>query len=416
MRRPGIGRLSAAGFLSGIADWMLFIALPLFVLGLTGSPLVTATVFALEVVPAGLAGPFVGVVIDRYNPWRLMTAVAIAQGVSLLPLLAVRSTDQIWLLYVVVAVRAILGAVIEPGRAATAAALTPASDLIGVNQVLSSLSSLARLIGGSLGGLALGLGGIDLVLVMVASTFVATAIVLATGHRPRPARHSDSEGREPIGVVRSYAEGLRRIASTSLLRQIMGIAVCMALAQGAFLVLFVLFVVRDLGGSEADVGVLRGVQAVGAIAGAALLGRLARRYSTERLASASLLAFGTLSLVIWNAPLFTKALGLYIVLFVLVGLPAVLAMTSLTTLLQLHAGPSFRGRVLGTFFAIQTGVQAIGMLLAGLLGADSGLSIALQVQGSMYLLAGLLALRFRSANNKLPSQDLRLDRDVGLLS
>ena len=49
-----------AGLLSEVGDWMLFIALPLFVLQLTGSALVTATVFALEMVPTVVAGPLAG--------------------------------------------------------------------------------------------------------------------------------------------------------------------------------------------------------------------------------------------------------------------------------------------------------------------------------------------------------------------
>lgn len=56
LRRPGIGRLGAAGLLSEIGDWMLLIALPLYVLQMSGSALVTATVFALELVPRWCAG------------------------------------------------------------------------------------------------------------------------------------------------------------------------------------------------------------------------------------------------------------------------------------------------------------------------------------------------------------------------
>src|SRR4029079_4831379 len=65
LRRPVIARLGAAGLLSEIGDWMLFIALPLFVLSLTGSSFVTATVFALELVPMVLAAPLAGVPADR---------------------------------------------------------------------------------------------------------------------------------------------------------------------------------------------------------------------------------------------------------------------------------------------------------------------------------------------------------------
>jgi MFS family permease len=83
LRRPAIARLGLAGLLSEIGDWTIFIALPLFVLQLTGSPFVTAVVFALELVPTVVASPVAGVLVDRFDPWRLMTTVAGLQALIL---------------------------------------------------------------------------------------------------------------------------------------------------------------------------------------------------------------------------------------------------------------------------------------------------------------------------------------------
>lgn len=83
LRRPRLGRLTAAGLLSEVGDWLLLIALPLFVLDLTGSALVTATVFALELLPTVLFGPIAGVLVDRYERWVLMTIVATTQAIFL---------------------------------------------------------------------------------------------------------------------------------------------------------------------------------------------------------------------------------------------------------------------------------------------------------------------------------------------
>jgi MFS family permease len=394
LRRPGVARLGAAGLLSEIGDWMLFVALPLFVLQLTGSALVTATVFALELVPTVVAGPLAGAVIDRCAPWRLMRAVAALQAVLLLPLLLVESAGQLWIVYAVVVAESVLGTVIEPCRAATAASLVPAGELMPVNQAMGLLSSLARLVGGPLGGLVLGLRGVDGVLVADVATFLAAAALFSIRV---PAR------REPpvtkgarTSLLRDWADGFAVLAGVPMLRRMVGVVALMALAQGAFVVLFVLFVVRDLGGSEADVGVLRGVQAVGALAGGLGLGVLIGRIEPARLVAASLAAFGLVSLIIWNAPSLTTAYGVYVGLFIVAGVPGLVTMTGLLTLMQEHAGEQMRGRVIGTFLALYGGVQAVGMLLAGLAGTGTGLTTALQVQGLLYLAAAALALRLTS--------------------
>lgn len=107
-RCPGVGRLAAGGLLSEAADWMMFIALPLFVLQLTGSPLMTATVFAVQLVPTVVVGPVAGVLVDRLDPWRLMTAVALGQAAVRLGLLAVHGVDDLGLVYAIVGVQAVL--------------------------------------------------------------------------------------------------------------------------------------------------------------------------------------------------------------------------------------------------------------------------------------------------------------------
>jgi MFS family permease len=387
LRRPGLARLGAAGLLSEIGDWMLFIALPLYVLQLTGSSLVTATVFALELLPTVLAGPIAGVLIDRCDPWRLMSGVAALQAACLLPLLLVDSAGELWIVYVVVVAESVLGTVIEPCRAATAATLVPAAERMAANQALGVLSSVARLAGGPLGGLLLALRGIDAVLIADALTFLGVTALLL---RRRSGRARGATRPRPF---RDWAEGLAVVAGTPALRRATGVVACMALAQGAFVVLFVLFVVRDLGGGEADVGVLRGVQGAGALAGGALLGAAVGRWAPGRLAAVSLLACGALSLVIWNAPAITTAFGVYVGLFAAAGVPGLTSLTGLLTLLQQHAPDELRGRVMSTFFAVYGGVQAAGMLLAGAAGTGAGLTIALQVHGALYLLAGVLALR-----------------------
>ena len=323
--RPRLGRLTAAGLLSEIGDWLLLIALPLFVLDLTGSAMVTATVFALELLPTVIFGPIAGVLVDRYERWTLMTITACAQAIFLLPLLAVHSTDDLWIVYGVVVVESVLGTIIEPARNAAASVLVPADDLMSINGLLGITSNVARLVGGPLGGLVFGLSGLGGVIIADAGTFLVAALLLTPWPSRRrrgavtPPTHSTTVNPLP-SIFRGLLEGLGVVAGTPMLRRVLGVVSCMALAQGGFVVLFVLFVVRDLGGSAADVGILRGVQAVGAIVGGAVL---IRRLDAPRMLVLSLAAFGLLSLLTWNLPLVTTAFGLYVGLFHRGRLPGV---------------------------------------------------------------------------------------------
>ncbi|MPQ96676.1 MFS transporter [Modestobacter sp. I12A-02628] len=396
LRRPVVGRLGLAGLLSEAGDWMLLVALPLHVLALTGSALGTATVLVLELVPTVVLGPFAGVLVDRCDQWRLLTGACLAQAAGLAPLLLVDGAGDLWVVYVVVIVQSTLATVVEPARISIAAAVVPEDARMEVNGALALTAGLARLVGGPLGGVLLGIGGLPAIVAGDAASFLAAAVVLTVRRRPSPAAPLPA-GLRPPAAPGAWLAGVRDLTASPALRRLTVVLVLGGLAQGAFVVLFVLFVVRDLQAGPADVGLLRGVQAIGTLAGALLLGRLMRQLSPRVVLAGSCTAFGLLSLVTWNGPLVTTALGVYVGPFIAVGVPGLAATSSQATLLQTHTAPLTRGRVVAAVLAVYGGAQAAGMLVAGLVGTGAALTAALQVQGCAYLLAGLVALRVPAA-------------------
>lgn len=392
-RARGIPRLVAGGLVSETADWMLLVALPLFVFSITGSAIVTSTVFVVQTVLTLVSAPLAGVLIDRIDPWALMGGTAALQAVALLPLLAVRSADDLWVVYVVVVVQSVLGSIIEPCRPTTAAGLVPTTQVAAANQLLGVGSSVARLAGAPLGGLVVGLGGVATLVCSAGALYFVATILLLRG--PVARSHPAAEAASRPHPLADIVDGFRVVIRSGTLTRLMIVAAIMSLAQGLFTILFLLFVIRDLDGGDAEVGVLRGVQAVGAlIAGLALL-RLVSRVSPSRLAAASLLAFAGLSFATWNGPAVTTEFGVYVVLFILVGAPGLTVMTGLLTVVERSTPQAYRGRVTSLLFASFTAFQSVGMLIGGFVGSGPGLTVALNLQAGLYLVAGLLAFGLR---------------------
>lgn len=414
-RHPGVLRLISGGAIAESADWMLLVALPLFVLGVTGSPLITSIVFVLQAVLSVAAAPLAGLLIDRADPWHLMGGTAALQVVTVLPLVFVDSAADLWIVYLVAIVQSILGAIIEPARPSVAASLVPPAHVAPVNQLLGVGSGLARLVGAPVGGLVLGLGGVDAVVVATAAAYAVASVVLFIRVKKRPDATAppptdvpvprtlevDAAGAPPrLTFFAELGSGIAIVTADRVLRRLMVVAMLMSLAQGLFTILFVLFVQRSLGGGDTEVGILRGIQAVGAlIVGVGLLGVIGR-VAPWRLAAASILGFGVLTLVIWNRPAVTTWFPVYVALFALVGAPGLLAMTAMLTIVDRETPATHRGRVTSLLFAALTALQAVGTLLGGFVGSGPAFEASLQVQGALYLAAGLLALtmvRRRSA-------------------
>jgi hypothetical protein len=164
-----------------------------------------------------------------------------------------------------------------------------------------------------------------------------------------------------------------------------------SVAQGIFVVLFVVFVARELHGDSAEIGLLRGVQAVGAIAGGLALSLAARRMAPARLSAFGATSLGLLSLAIWNGPALTNAPPVYMALFIAAGAPGIWLMTGLVSELQAASDDRRRGRAFTVVGVVAAGGQALGMLCGGLLGDPLGVVTVLNAQAALYLAAGWYA-------------------------
>ncbi|OZM72979.1 MFS transporter [Amycolatopsis antarctica] len=387
LREPAFARLCLASFLSESAEWMLQVALPVLVFQATGSASLTAAGMVLGLLPAVLLSPLAGVLADRWDRRLLLCGTAVAQLLVALPLLA--AAGNLPIVYAVMAGQAASAAVFEPARNALVPDLLGPDRVVPGNGLIGVGASVARLTGAWAGGVLLAAGGLPAVLAGYGGALALSVALLA----PRFARAPVVAQPAPAGSAwRQWLDGLAEFRRDRTLRVAGAVLLVMSVAQGMFLVLFVLFVLRGIGGDEADVGLLRGVQAIGGIAAGVALATVARRTAPPVLLGTGTVLVGLVSLLIWHTPAFTSATSVYVVLFALVGAPAVLSMAGLTGVLQNATEPRMTGRVLGTAFAGVAAGTATGMLAAGALADRAGLPVLLTAQALLYVLAGLLAL------------------------
>ncbi len=385
----------AGGLVNDTGDWVLNVALPVYVFTETGSGTATALLFVCQVVISALLGPLGGSLVDRLDLRRALIATNLLQAVTLLPLLAVTS-ERVWPAYVVVVAQAVLTQVNNPANLALLPRLVDRDQLPAANAALGASSSLARMVGAPLGGLLVAVGGLGPVVAVDVASFLAVAVAVSfirsdtrSLARPADAATTPDAGQGATGGVR---EGLREIRRRPLLRDVLAVAGLAQIAQGAFVVLFVVFVVERLGREGTEVGVIRGAMAIGAVIGAVLISKVARRVHPVTLFGLGFLGMGSVALVFWNAPHVTTALWVYIVLFSLSGIPGSALSVGLTTTLQVTSPPEVLGRVGGVWLAADAAGTGVGSIATGLLVDHVPLAVLLDGQAAVYLMCGVLAL------------------------
>jgi hypothetical protein len=276
-------------------------------------------------------------------------------------------------------------AMFTPAKNAMLPTLVPTEQLVSANSLVGLNQNLGRLVGGPVGGLLLAATGLPVIVVVDLCTFVAAAVLIAGVRRPVAAA-GPAAAHGPAGQPKERAFAGYRIRVALVVAGLGG------LAQGIFVVLYVVWVARELGGGAAETGLLRGVQAVGAIAAGLVLATARRTPPPAALIVIGAGVFGVILLVLWNAPAVTTALPFYVTLFMLVGAPGIVMVTGLISVLQQESSDRVRGRVFGVLGAVYEGSSAVGMVTAGVLGDRVGVLPMLNGQAVLYLASGAAAL------------------------
>lgn len=269
---------------------MTAVALPVLVFRLTGSPLLTALVAALEAAAYVSVGLLAGAMADRVDPRRLMIGCDLLCAVTLLSVPAAALAGTLSTMHVLAAAGVLALAFVwfDAASFAMLPALVGKDRLAAANGALWTASSVLETAAPALAGLLIALSGPQLLLAVDAGTYLVSAVLLA---RLRwSARSAGSRGVRSLGA--DIGVGVRFLWRHPTLRALSLLGLGNSIAGGAVVGLLVVFAVQALGLPATDVriGILFSAGAAGGMLAAVLLGRLSRRIPGGRLTLLSLSA------------------------------------------------------------------------------------------------------------------------------
>jgi MFS family permease len=176
--RPKFRSLWLAQVISLTGDWFNTIASVIIVNRYSASGLAVGSLFIARALPPFLLGPIAGVVADRFDRRRVLILSDILRAGIVLCFLLVDRPERLWLLYVLTVLQFSVSTFFEPARAALVPALVQNDELLKANTLSSVTWSAMLTLGGAIGGLTASLFGVRVSLVVDASSFLASAILV----------------------------------------------------------------------------------------------------------------------------------------------------------------------------------------------------------------------------------------------
>ncbi len=379
-------RLWIGTTLSSVGSQMTQFAVLLQVYLLTHSPAAVGVVGLVSAIPAIAFGLPAGTLADAHDRRRivlitsgLLTLTSIGFAVQ-----AVAGNRQVWLLYVLVAVQALLDSVNAPARRTFVPRLLPPRQVPAAIALTMLAMHISLVTGPLLAGVLTATGGLKLCYVVDAVSFGAALYSVFRLPAMPP------EGAPLRPGLNALTEGLRflarsRVLCGALLADVNATLLAMPIA------LFPALNDERFGGSPGTLGMFTASLAVGGVVGSGLSGRLARVTRQGR----ALLVGG----VIWGLALASFGLvdGLVATLACLfvAGVADVSNVVLRSSIVAVVTPDAYLGRVGAAEFVVGAAMPELGNFRAGALGSltTPALSAAL---GGFAAAAGavLIALRF----------------------
>jgi MFS transporter, DHA3 family, macrolide efflux protein len=396
LRMPDFRRLYFAQAISDVGDAMTYLALFLVVLAQTGSTAAIALMSILVALPPVTIGLFAGAWADRSDRRRIMVVSDALRAVVVLGLVPAAIYGWIPILFGLAAVQAVVGTFFTPARTALIPRAVPREGLLAANSLSQMTRMGAAVVGGSFTGVIAGIAGIAWpVFIIDAATFLASALIVlrVTRDLGRPESATVASMRAN-GMGSAVLEGLRLIGHSSpLVAALAGVSVTM-LGVGAINVLFIPFLVTELGATPAWAGPLDGAQMVAMVISGAFLAGLAARVSVPRLFVGGLLGVA----VCVGAFAFVPGPLVLLLLMFGAGLFVMPVQATTMTIVQSTTSDGTRGRVAGALNAVMQAATIGSMAAAGILADVIGMRRVFALGGGVILVAALVAwLLFRRA-------------------
>lgn len=168
-----------ARFISLIGTGIQTIAIPLFILDLTGSGTAMGIFSVLTILPAIFTATLSGIIGDRKNRKYVMIAMDLARGtlIFILALLATINYFNIYILFIMQVFLSIMDETFSGSSIGLMSELIDNTMLLQANSIKEGFDAVAAIIGPALGGVLYGLFGIKIIFYINSVSFMLSAIL-----------------------------------------------------------------------------------------------------------------------------------------------------------------------------------------------------------------------------------------------
>jgi DHA3 family macrolide efflux protein-like MFS transporter len=367
----------------------------------TGSATVLATATLAAVLPSVIIGPLSGALVDRWNRRLVMIAADTLIALATLVLIYIYQfgTMQVWIVYVVMAFRATMGAFHWPAMQASTSLMVPEKHLTRIAAANQTLHGAMNIVAPPLGALLIGLFPMQAVLaidVLTALLAVAPLLFIAVPQPPRRQAATDldqaltsEKGYSKPSVWQDLRAGLCYVWAWPGLLAVLILAMAINFITTPAFSLMPILVTKHFGAGALQLAWLESGWGIGVVIGGLILsawGGFRRKVVTSL---TGVVGIGVGMLIVGVSP--AGAMAMAVAGMFMAGFMNPITNGPFFALLQSKVEPGMQGRVLGLVQSAAAAMMPLSLLVAGPVADALGVRVWYLVGGAATVLAGLIS-------------------------
>jgi MFS family permease len=367
-----------------IRSWLIY--------DMTRSPFMLGVAVSAVGIPILIFAPVGGVIADRVDKRKLIVITEIVNGLSafLMTTLLYLNIIEIWHILCTTFISGVAMAINMPSRQGIISELVDKNHLLNGIALYSMGSTTMRMIGPMLGGIFIGLVGINGSFLIAALLFIPIVYSLfqigPQGTTPRL---------QKTGVVADFIAGIKYVTNHKMILLVIIFGYVLAIVGGPYMSLLPVFARDILHLDASGLGFMTGAAGIGALIGAIGIASLGNFKRKGLMMLVFGLVFGIFLIFFSGSQIFYLSL----LLLVITGGSSAICMMINQTIIQSNVDHVVIGRVL-SLFQLTIGLQGLSALPIGAIAEAIGAPLTVGANGLILVIVaislGLLVPRMRT--------------------
>lgn len=392
LRNISYMKLFLASAISRFGDSIDMIAYGYMVYELTGSKLLLATTYIVNVVPNIAFSSFSGTLVDFFSKKRIMVVGDCLRGlvVAITALLFMNGMLLTWHIFVFTFINSTIETFVAPCKYTAKVLLVNKEDLPIINSTMESIIKLVELAGLGMAGVIIGLGGTGSALLVDAVTFIVSGIIISSIAFPE----QEAKQLTRNSFFSSYKEGFSYILTH---RAFLWLALCATALN--FLVtpinaLSAAYVDEILEAGALGLSLLSIAQVSGMILGGFILGKLNKHLSLSTMTFIGLVVTGLGFLGLGLPHYFSSGkLAIGVTSMFILGFFIIFSNAGLNTFFMTYINKDVLARVNAIMSMLSMSANPLGAFASGIIATTFGLTPLFIGFGIIFILIAFLPQR-----------------------